>query len=326
MLVPLKKMFKGETTCQGVYKSGNKAGESCKLNAYFKQNGKYYCGRHSDKDKRSDMSTNPNIEIIKNFKIKEHSDSVEKEAIYNRENGVKGKVIVTKLKMWGSPEDVDGYLKVFPNFKHGNRKDGYGCASLSPKSIGPVEHIMPNLPIAQNLENFHQFSKIFPFEIEGDIEGDIDKGQIKDEILQMRIDAYNSKIPERHKYDAKELKKYGNVNVPSFSVYYDKDGNEYRYKYFECRYFYCKVYENMAKYLKEFLHLKDLIEKGYNLQIVGYDGYNVTKSLKSHYHDTSRPFGHELVLYTLLTVDDPKDYPWNIEYVENVEKYEGVGI
>jgi hypothetical protein len=63
-----------------------------------------------------------------------------------------------------------------------------------------------------------------------------------------------------------------------------------------------------------------MIKNGYNLNIQGYDGYNVTNIL-GHYYDISRPFGHELVLYTLLTEDDPLQYPWNIFYEENKSIY-----
>ncbi len=45
----------------------------------------------------------------------------------------------------------------------------------------------------------------------------------------------------------------------------------------------------------------------YNSQICGYDGYHVNKSIEEHYRDVSCPFGHELVLYSLLTTDK---YPW----------------
>ena len=38
----------------------------------------------------------------------------------------------------------------------------------------------------------------------------------------------------------------------------------------------------------------------------------------SHYKDVSNTFGHELVLYTLLTVEDPYKYPWNIYYNDNI--------
>jgi hypothetical protein len=42
------------------------------------------------------------------------------------------------------------------------------------------------------------------------------------------------------------------------------------------------------------------------------------------YTDTARPFGHELGLYTMLTEDDPENYPWNIFYNENKEIYANV--
>ena len=67
--------------------------------------------------------------------------------------------------MMKKPELIDGYLNVFPNYKHQNRKDGYGCAKLSPKSLGPVNHGMPNLPIAKNIENYHQFAKFWDYSI-----------------------------------------------------------------------------------------------------------------------------------------------------------------
>jgi len=308
-------MYKGEGTCQGFYKNGKK----CELKPYYEQSGSVYCGRHSDKEVRKVLKVNPNAEVDKNIKIKEHMITVEESASENKQDGYYGDVICTKLKMMGSPEFVEGYLNVYPNFKHGNRKDGYGCPSLSPKSLGPIEHIMPNLPPAQNLENFHQFSKVFPFEID-------ENDNIKEESVRLRYEAYLDPIPHRHKYDAKELKKYGNVNIPSFSVYYDAEGYEYRFTYFECRYFYCKLYERMVLDNKDFIHLSNLLRNGYNLNIVGYDGYPVTKTLQEHYHDTSRPFGHELCLYTLLTMENKDEYPWNVEYKSNKLKYRRVGI
>jgi len=44
----------------------------------------------------------------------------------------------------------------------------------------------------------------------------------------------------------------------------------------------------------------------------------------NHYLDKSKPFGHELVLYTMLVVSDSKDYPWNIYYKNNKKLYENV--
>ena len=57
---------------------------------------------------------------------------------------------------------------------------------------------------------------------------------------------------------------------------------------------------------------------------IGYDGYYIDKTLYEHYVDTSKPFGHELVLYTMLVEDDKDKYPWNIFYKKNEEIYKNV--
>lgn len=103
-------------------------------------------------------------------------------------------------------------------------------------------------------------------------------------------------------------------------MYYDKDGKEHRYTYIECRYFYCHWYEKLAKETSDYKELVNKIKNGYNLQIIGYDGYNPTKDLYEHYLDSTRHFGHELVLYSLLVIDNPDNYPWNIYY----EKYNDI--
>lgn len=57
--------------------------------------------------------------------------------------------------------------------------------------------------------------------------------------------------------------------------------------------------------------LKKKVKDGYNLQIVGYDGRSMagTTPLQA-YLDASAPFGHELVLWTMLTVENKDNYPW----------------
>jgi hypothetical protein len=95
-----------------------------------------------------------------------------------------------------------------------------------------------------------------------------------------------------------------------------------RYTYLESRYFYCHLYEKRAKETKEFKELKAKIRQGYNLEILGYDGYPVTRSLQEHYEDGNRPFGHELVLFSLLIIDDPQNYPWNVFYAAHPRVYQ----
>lgn len=315
--------YYGESACSSTYASGKNKGKSCLNKAYYYENDQYLCGVHSNKDKRTKLEKNPNSDKIKEDKLVQDLSDVEEAKLDNIKNGIKGDVIVSKLAMMKNPETIKGYYKVFPNFKHGGRKDGFGCPALSPKSLGPIEHIMPNLPICKNLENFHQFSKVFSFELD-------ENGQLLDGILQMRIDAYNNPIPFRHKYDLALLatrtssvvslnhgtKFHGlipaNKNIPLYSLYYDSKGIPHKFSYFGSRYFYCRLYERLIMKLEEFIYLRSLIDSGYNLQIVGYDGYSVDKSLFEHYCDTSKPFGHELVLYTLLVIENPDQYPWNI--------------
>ena len=78
--------------------------------------------------------------------------------IHNRQ----GVVILFKMQHKKAVGFEDGYLNVFPNYNHENRKDGYGCPSLSPMILFPVDHGQPVLPVAQNLENFHQGNKFYP--------------------------------------------------------------------------------------------------------------------------------------------------------------------
>lgn len=199
------------------------------------------------------------------------------------------------------PEHIDGFLKVFPNFKHQNRDDGFGCKSLSPKDMGPIDHGQPSLPIALNLENFHQGNKVFPSEVD---QTDEEKEPLESFFVTQR-EMYLDPIPHRHKKEAVGK----NKNIPVYSIWERKDHTLVKCSYFQSRQFYCTFYERIAPTLEDFKYLQNLLEKGYNLQICGYDGYEVTQSLEEHYKDISRPFGHELVLYTLLTAK-PEDYPW----------------
>lgn len=307
--------YYGEKDCEEMVKSKNTI---CTNKAYFKKGDKLLCGVHCKKyDDIIKLPKNPNSHVIYENKIREMRIEIENTAEINKSNGELGSVMVSKLFMMKNPIYVRGYLSVFPNYKHQNRNDGFGCMRLSPKSLGPVCHGMPGLPDATTIENYHQFSKFWEFELD-------ENGAILEKYKIDRINAYTSP-PMRHKYDKKTLQKYNNnINIPKFSMYYDKDGNEHRYNYLQCRYFYCHYYEILAKKEPDFITLKNMIQNGYNLNIQGYDGYNVTEDLWSHYNDVSRPFGHELVLYTLLIEDDSSKYPWNIFYEQNKTIYENV--
>jgi hypothetical protein len=306
--------YYGETQCQAIIKSKNTL---CENKAYFSKDGKYLCGVHCKKGTGIKLPVNPNKAINEKKELEKNKQEIEEIAKVNKDNNQNGSVIVSKIFMMKKPEYVAGFLNVFPNYKHQNRKDGFGCMKLSPKSLGPVIHNMPGLPDATTIENYHQFAKFWEFELD-------ENGEILEQYKLNRIKAYTSP-PMRHKYDKKTLLKFNNnINIPKFSMYYDKYGKEHRYNYLQCRYFYCHFYELLASKEPDFIALKEMIKNGYNLNICGFDGYRITKSLMEHYMDTSRPFGHELVLYTMLTEDNPENYPWHIFYNTNKDIYADV--
>ena len=312
-------IYFGSIKCQEYISSGDKKGQRCDNFAYYKKSKKYVCGVHSKGYQRTTLPKNPNAAEMHENQLKYKQKLVYETAEKNKKEGKKGNIICSKMKMMKSPPYNEGYLKVFPNYKHQNRSDGFGCASLSPKSMGPIDHGMPGLPIAKNLENFHQFSKVFATEVDKN-------GDPTEEFRELRIRAFDDPIPHRHKFEYPEIKKIvgenGNVNKPLYSVFSDEKGNEKRFQYTEARYFYCKWYQKFALKDENFLKLKNMIDEGINLQITGFDAYDVeNRDLYDCYVWEKKPFGHEMVLYTLLTVSNPSDYPWNKYYEQHKEKY-----
>jgi hypothetical protein len=287
--------FYGEIKCQT---------SLCTNNAYWKCKGRFLCGVHSRTISRTLLKK---MSIKEKQKKNEKDFEVEKEEILkaqneNKTNKRKGNVILSKLKMMKKVENLKGYLKVFPNFKHQNRKDGYGCKSLSPMSLGPVKHGQPGLPDSKNIENFHQGSKCFTEE------ADKNKNPTKT-FYKNQLKFFNDEIAHRHKFKGKNKQ---NINVPLFWVWRDKDGKEHKLSYIQSRQFYCNFYERLAKEEHDFKLLKQKLRDGINLQIVGYDANPVRKGIMDSYLDPSKPFGHENVLYTMLTEEEPEKYPWRV--------------
>lgn len=115
-----------------------------------------------------------------------------------------------------------------------------------------------------------------------------------------------------------------NRNQPLYSVRLTLTGEERRFSYVDSRYFYCKAYEALAPKSPQFDALVTLKENGTNLIICGYDACAITKPIYEHYCDAKHPFGHELVLYSLLTIEDEKDYPWNQYREEHADLYKDI--
>lgn len=268
-------IFYGETNCQK---------PNCRNKAYYTLNNGYYCGTHSRNQERNQLPERPKAEIekMKSDKMISDRQEVERSRIANNQNGKPGNIILSKLRMMTAPDDIPGYLKVFPNFKHQNRQDGFGCSRLSPMSLGPIHHMQPGLPPAKNLENFYQGSKCFLGEMTNGIPSAI--------FHQNRLQWYQDSTPHRHKIKGEK---------PAFFVWVDKEGKEYHLDYINSRQFYCKFYEELASKEEDFAKLKYWRSLGYNLQICGYDA-DPASDMDLAYLDPSKPFGHEKVLLCLL--------------------------
>ena len=289
----------------------------CKNKAYWwvPKEKRVSCGVHA-RDEKSRValpkrSTKEKVAIAQERFDKEDKE-IEAARVRNENKGRRGHVAVSKLRMLKAPEDLKGYRKVFPNFKHGGRKDGLGMPALSPMSLGPVKHPQPGLPIAAHIEGLHQGNKVFPQHEKG--------GKPTKEWLDIQREMYEGP-PRRHHPGAKSAT--GSKNIPLYSRWVLPNGKEKRLSYVESRQVYCTYYERLAKKTKEFRKLMALVNEGTNIQIHGYDGYDlemtqeeqgegeeeVKKKFEKFYLDEKRPFGHELVLAALLLLDE-EDYPW----------------
>lgn len=362
--------FFGESLCQATYKTGKKKGQQCTNKAYYYDipAEQIRCGMHSEDRTREDLMKNPRAKEIAIEKCEELKELAEDAAMLNRKYGNRGVIICDKLLMMKSPTCQPGFTMIFPNFRHADRLDGIGCATLSPKSIGPIQHWMRELPPARNLENFHQFSKVYPWEADEftlDKNGNIISVPLTSAFNKVRIQAYQDPEPQRHKHKYSPLLQLFRENHPEISnelpadpkgglpdpeaktpmmkeiakissglykplyTLYTFDGRPRRFTYMESRYVYCHLYELAVRNLPEFKKLVSMLDRGYNLQIVGYDGLAVDRSgktLAELYLDESQPFGHELVLYTMLRNSDAYNYPWNIFRRQHLELYEGMTI
>lgn len=296
--------FSGEAKC------------ACGNVAYYWRESAAQCGNCTRNKSREKLARNPQAADVRAEKMRAHMATVE--AARTPGNG---QVRVQRMLMMRSPPQEDGWLLVFPNFKHGGRTDGLGMPQLSPKSLGPIEHGQPGLPVARNLENFHQFAKFWHMDVGAD-------EMPTQQALEERRQAYESDVPARHRHPREELARLGNPNQPLFSLYYATDGSPRKYNYLQCRYFYCHFYQRLVVLTPQYSDLRRRLSDGYHLTLVGYDGRPVeptAEALWEAYLYTERPFGHELVLFSMLVLgDETERYPWNRYYRENAQLYAGV--
>jgi len=267
------------------------------------------CREKSKEKKRKVEIKEEDLENIKEQE-KLYKLSIEKAKDENKKNGIKGKIRVDKLPHFRSPA---GQNKKWP------KVDGYKninvCSSaagiwkqLSPMIIGKIDisKLIDNnldkgeeiyglkLPkAATNIENLWQFSKVW----EGEVD---DKGFPTREFFERRNGGWKDK--KAHRYVKKGR------NVPLFSYW-----NGEHLSYIQARKkIYCPIYAEYVKKTVAWKQLEKLLQDGYNIQILGYDGYDFSsKTLLECINDPSRPFGHELVIASMLL----NQSPWNGEVI-----------
>ncbi len=286
-------VYYGESPCQSLLKSGL----PCRNHAYYVYNQQSVCGVHS-KGHKIKLPTNPQAHNNQVIRLSQHQNSIEIMAKNHQVQKITGDVIIYKMSMMKKVDLKTGYLNIFPNYRHESRSDGLGLSSLSPMLLGPINHHQIGLPIALNLENFWHANKVYSNEVDNN-------QQPNSTFIQTQIQMYTDPQPHRHKTTQHHKDK------PLYSQWIDLTGHKHQLTYIESRQIYCYFYEILVTQQPAFHKLQQLMADGYNLQICGYDGYpiNTNQSLEQHYLDPTKPFGHERVLYTMLTCL-PNDYVW----------------
>ena len=309
----MEPVYYGESDCEAILGSGKNKGTQCKNKAYFEigvagdgVSAKYICGMHSKgKDEAVELPKRSRKEVQERTEdeYKQRQTEIEEARAKNVKEGKKGTIILLRMRMRHTPEYVQGFLNVFPNYRHDNRADGYGCSELSPMKLGPVEHGQPGLPPSLNIENFHQGNKCFQEEVDS-------HNNPTQLYYDNRLKFYLDSVPHRHKYKGTAA----NKNIPLYSIWVDKNGKEHRIDYITSRQFYCTFYDRLAGGVagdgvpatKAFAKLQQMVNDGYNLAISGYDAYGEKETAEKSYLDSSSPFGHEKVLKCMLL----EEYPW----------------
>jgi hypothetical protein len=294
--------YYGESSCSATLKSG----KPCSNRAYYSTDaGELVCGVHRKGRATVELRKRPEAELtaIRADKKQAGDDAIETCRLANVAAGRRGSVALYRMRMMRAVPDLPGYRRVYPNYKHQDRRDGLGCARLSPMSLGPVRHGQPGLPDALNVENFHQGSKLFREEVS-------ENGNPLPRYYNNRRDFYLDPVPHRHKYKGTG----SNKNVPLCFIWVAKDGEEHRLSYVESRQFYCNFYERLARQEPDYTRLEQLLARGVNLQLCGYDAHppGENQSVEEMYLDATKPFGHERVLYAMLTCarGDEESLPW----------------
>lgn len=161
--------------------------------------------------------------------------------------------------------------------------------AVAPAFLGPItDHGQANAPAAQNLENLWRFIHIWP--------EDLQDGQPSADWMQRRNDGFQV---EQGKRLPRALRR--DESSACLGVWWSGQLlDEVRAR----REVFCPLYTRLVERNETFKELDMLVQQGYNLQLFGYQAFDFVEqglSLRRALDDVSQPFGHEIVLYALLT-------------------------
>jgi hypothetical protein len=241
------------------------------------------------------------ISLLLNLQDKKavENATIEKFRLDNEIAKKRGIVILCKMDSSNSvPTPCNrGFLRIFVSCMIRDRIDeGYVCKDLTPRTLGPVYHGQPGLPVALTLENFNYGNMCFQSELD-------EHGEPSEMFKEYRQYLYKKRFAHGYKLNMNEGK-------PKFFVWINKDGEDDGLEEITYRQIYCTMYERLVCQTPDFQKLKELVEIGTNLQLCIMADIQSNGSLESDYLDPSVNFGYEYCLYTMLTLKNPDEYPW----------------
>jgi len=308
--------FSGSLPCGQSYASGKRQGERCVEVARYFEEGKFFCGMHSSSSDsiRQALPKRNKEEQVRHQRLQDekYEALVQDAAQQNRKAGRIGEVVLFKKQMLHNVTRQAGYRDYYPNFKDHHPPGGVGMPLLSPKQPFQVIHGQPHVPIATSIENFHQQSKCYFWET-------------MDQFRIHRNAGFQCMEPHRHKTPQSVLHCMKNAGLSVEEqkeeddssrqwrcfVWMDENEQEHELEMSASRQFYCKFYEQYVRNRLEFKQMQDALNRGENIRICGYDARPLRKdNYEDEYLDSSRSFGHERVLWTMLKISKESDWPW----------------
>ena len=289
--------FDGEQTC-------NK--HSCSRKAHF---GVYYCRAHTPTS-GTPLPKRPRRPLGAQTAVKYAAQlwSIERGRYYNHKMGVPGIVLCARLIPHRTPKSMPLTLDVIVDDTPCGRTNGITCKELAPKYLGPIiTHIGKQLRgsvitnngkhLAHNLVNFYHGLQCYPSEIDSQTQ------QLLPIFFTHRDELWTDPVGQDYKLTLR-----GAVQC---CIWEDDTGVIHKLTPVEARQFYCTFYERLVKVHPEFIRLEQLRTDGTNIILRGLHGRPIHNScIETAYLNPDEPFGHELILYHMLTTPNPTDYIW----------------